>query len=451
MKNKPKNIVTISIIILLIIGVIGIITVKISKANKENWITDNEQLYLKATEYIEREKRKNGYDNIKQDYQVFTDYQGFGIEEKNNKKYAYMWILEETYYVEDEQIKSSEGSSMAYKFTFENNEVIDYETPKDGDLYSSSIKEMFPDSIEDKILNYHMDNSKLKEKVKEYYSYLKDNVKKDTKNYNNNLKIAYTNEKDKENSEFIYSEDTEKNDYNWNEYIVENRTILKDMPEIDFRKFKELGNDFYCLKITDYETYNEYSENYNFKKLDEKDFNNIFAEIIIRKSSDNTIKCKDIIKGYEYIENEENYTLPITIGGWLDVSENFKYPCMVIYLPNYMNKHYDDFYFKVMAQDETIKINKEVALEKAKTYLSNLNYKGCYNFTGMDYIRISKEHRNDFLTTENKEEPIKDINKEYTVWSIHAYSENDPCTSAKICIDVVTGEIIGGILYFATD
>lgn len=45
MKNKQKSIITISITILLIIGVIGIIAVKISKNNKENWITDNEQLY----------------------------------------------------------------------------------------------------------------------------------------------------------------------------------------------------------------------------------------------------------------------------------------------------------------------------------------------------------------------------------------------------------------------
>lgn len=168
--NKQKNTIII-ILILLVIGLICMI-IGISRKNKENWITDNEHLYSKAIEYIEKEQKEKGYDKHQQDYQVFTDYKGFGIEEKDNKKYVYMWILKETYYVKEGELKISEGSSMPYKIIFDNNEVIKYENPKDGAYYASSIKEMFPDSIENKIIAYSMGNSKIKEKVKEHYSYL---------------------------------------------------------------------------------------------------------------------------------------------------------------------------------------------------------------------------------------------------------------------------------------
>ncbi len=93
MENKQKNRISIIIIILVIIGGVGVITVKFLQEKKENWITENEQLYSKAIENI---KKKNGYDNIKQD---------FGIEEQNNKKYAYMWILEETCNLENLNIE----------------------------------------------------------------------------------------------------------------------------------------------------------------------------------------------------------------------------------------------------------------------------------------------------------------------------------------------------------
>ena len=146
--NKQKNTIII-ILILLVIGLICMI-IGISRKNKENWITDNEHLYSKAIEYIEKEQKEKGYDKHQQDYQVFTDYKGFGIEEKDNKKYVYMWILKETYYVKEGELKISEGSSMPYKIIFENNE----------------------DSIENKIIAYSMGNSKIKEKVKEHYSYL---------------------------------------------------------------------------------------------------------------------------------------------------------------------------------------------------------------------------------------------------------------------------------------
>lgn len=273
----------------------------------------------------------------------------------------------------------------------------------------------------------------------------------DTKDYDKNKKIAYSNENDKENSNFIYSNIADDKNYNWKDYIVENKIILKDMPEIDFTEFQELDNDFYCLKITDYNTYIEYSEKYNLRKLSASDFDNIFVEFIIRKSTENTIKHEDIIKGYEYINKEDNYTFPITVGGYLDVTEEFKYPCMIGYFPNYMNEKWSDFYFKVLVTNENIKVSKDKALEIAQKYLSNLSYKAYSDFSWMDFVRIERRYANNFLNTEDKETPIEDTSKKYLVWSISAYSMEDPCTWANVYVDVTTGKIIGGKLNYATD
>lgn len=310
---------------------------------------------------------------------------------------------------------------------------------------ASKVHEYVDDNQNNVSYDINNDTEKLNENI------VNNQTSKDTKNYDKNLKVVYIDENDKENSKFIYSTESVNASYDWKDYIVVNKTILNEMPEIDFSKFKELDNEFYSLKITNYEQYKEYATNYNLKQLEASDFDNIFVEIIIRKNADNSIRYSDIIKGYEYIGNKENYTFPVEIGGFLDVTKEFKYPCIVAYFPNYMNENYDDFHFKVIVKENDIKIPKEVALKTAQNYLSKLNYKGYDDFSYMDYVRITKEYSNNFLSTSDKENPINNTDKKYTVWSISAYSNDDPCTWANVYIDVNTGKIIGGILNFATD
>lgn len=310
---------------------------------------------------------------------------------------------------------------------------------------ASKVHEYVDDNQNNVSYDINNDTEKLNENI------VNNQTSKDTKNYDKNLKVAYIDENDKENSKFIYSTESVNASYDWKDYIVVNKTILNEMHEIDFSKFKELDNEFYSLKITNYEQYKEYATNYNLKQLEASDFDNIFVEIIIRKNADNSIRYSDIIKGYEYIGNKENYTFPVEIGGFLDVTKEFKYPCIVAYFPNYMNENYDDFHFKVIVKENDIKIPKEVALKTAQNYLSKLNYKGYDDFSYMDYVRITKEYSNNFLSTSDKENPINNTDKKYTVWSISAYSNDDPCTWANVYIDVNTGKIIGGILNFATD
>ena len=85
--NNKKNIVTITIIVIVLLL---IITTIILANNKTNWVTDHDFLYSKAIEYIVN-KHKEEYYNNEEDYQVFTDYKGFGISE-NQKKMKNMHI-----------------------------------------------------------------------------------------------------------------------------------------------------------------------------------------------------------------------------------------------------------------------------------------------------------------------------------------------------------------------
>ncbi|MDO4282495.1 MAG: hypothetical protein Q4D02_02570 [Clostridia bacterium] len=58
------------------------------------------------------------------------------ISEEENKIFVYAWIVMETYYEENNEIKQNSGSSIPYKIelTKENNEYVlmNYEIPRDG-------------------------------------------------------------------------------------------------------------------------------------------------------------------------------------------------------------------------------------------------------------------------------------------------------------------------------
>jgi hypothetical protein len=143
-------------------------------SNKENYITDYEHLYDTAVQYIIDNDTNPEKNNDR--YKMFVDYNGFGITEDENYRYVYMWIAEESYYIADNKIISGSGSSMPYKFTFElnDNKVVKYEIPKDGNEYTSSIKEMYPDDIENKAINFQWKDDTLIKEVRNYYSDLKD-------------------------------------------------------------------------------------------------------------------------------------------------------------------------------------------------------------------------------------------------------------------------------------
>lgn len=123
---------------------------------------------------------------------------------------------------------------------------------------------------------------------------------------------------------------TEPN-YNYKNSIAENFTITKDMPEIDFTSWENLGNDYYALRLTDYSEYKKLIDYYGIRKLTNDAFENIFATIIVRKNTQNSFSANEVTV------DGNNVNLKITTGGTLEADENLKYPAIVVYTPNYMN------------------------------------------------------------------------------------------------------------------
>lgn len=87
------------------------------------------------------------------------------IEKKkaNIKFYVYAWVLEEKYYLENNEIKESSGSSIPYKFTVEkiNYEytVTDSRIPRDGSYYVKDMKNIFPKEVRKEMEKVHSDGT----------------------------------------------------------------------------------------------------------------------------------------------------------------------------------------------------------------------------------------------------------------------------------------------------
>lgn len=144
-----------------------------NKTNGEKYIKEEKELYEKASEYIEDKIEKEDIDNKdKEGYKVFIGYDGLGMTEKGENKYAYMWILSEAYYLKDGKPEHIHSSSMFYKIKFKDGKVVKYENPEDGSNYKKSIEKMCIDNqMVNKIINYDLKFNNDK-KIKKYYSNL---------------------------------------------------------------------------------------------------------------------------------------------------------------------------------------------------------------------------------------------------------------------------------------
>ena len=96
---------------------------------------------------------------------TFVSIRTYLIEEKNNHKLynVYTWVLEETYYLENNEIKQDSGSSIPYKFVVEhiNDEykVTDSRIPRDGSYYAEDMKNIFPRSVRNDMDEVHNDGT----------------------------------------------------------------------------------------------------------------------------------------------------------------------------------------------------------------------------------------------------------------------------------------------------
>lgn len=118
--------------------------------------------------------------NRHQNAKTFISMRNYLIEEKKNEIILYTWVLSETYYMDNGEIKQDSGYSIAHKITLkkENDEyiVINHQIPKDGSYYEKSMKELFPYSVLRKMNKVHIDGTiekllfDIKNQVEYYYN-----------------------------------------------------------------------------------------------------------------------------------------------------------------------------------------------------------------------------------------------------------------------------------------
>ena len=165
-------------IVLFIISAIIIITLssggkKIMETTSTNseWIQDNEYLYDMAVYYLTEEKENTDPNREKQFFRDFAVHHGFGIKQSGNTKNAFLWIKDQSYYVDDDgNYILNEEKSMPYAFTFVNDKITVYTVPSTGDNYEKFVRDMMPDEIEDQVLSYNDGELNMDQTVKEYYT-----------------------------------------------------------------------------------------------------------------------------------------------------------------------------------------------------------------------------------------------------------------------------------------
>lgn len=84
---------------------------------------------------------------------TFVGIRTYLIKENNNRQLynVYAWVLEEKYYLENNEIKQDSSSSIPYMFVVEHTndeyKVTDSRIPRDGIYYAEDMKNIFPRSI----------------------------------------------------------------------------------------------------------------------------------------------------------------------------------------------------------------------------------------------------------------------------------------------------------------
>lgn len=140
---------------------------------------NDEMLEIAIRNYIasKGDAENKQYENQK----TFVSMKIYLIEEKDNfsKFNVYAWVLEQSYYLENDKIIESSGSSIPYKFVVNkiNGEyvVINTRIPRDGSYYVKDMKTLFPFNVRKEMDKVHYDgtisklNLDIEEQAKLYF------------------------------------------------------------------------------------------------------------------------------------------------------------------------------------------------------------------------------------------------------------------------------------------
>ncbi len=121
---------------------------------------NEEKIELAIRDYIvDKGDNSKRYENEK----TFASMKIYLIHDKETEVDVYAWVLDETYYMEQNVLKQNSGSSMAYKFVVkkinDEYEVVDSRNPRDGSYYVDDMKNIFPKSVRKEMDDVHHDGT----------------------------------------------------------------------------------------------------------------------------------------------------------------------------------------------------------------------------------------------------------------------------------------------------
>lgn len=173
---------SIIIFVILILGcIVSPFIIKLSNNNTKVANSNKQKPYEIVRQYLIKKEEENHHIGREEfatngdDFKTFIDMAELGIEENGDETYVYVWALIESYSVQEEL--TSTGSSMPYKFTIKDNNIIKCEIPEDGEGYAKSIEKIFPKEIRKKMKDSEslVNQEKLEAEAKKYYEYLGNN------------------------------------------------------------------------------------------------------------------------------------------------------------------------------------------------------------------------------------------------------------------------------------
>ncbi len=253
-----------SILVFTMVMVLGIASMFVLKPTSFASTNEHEkELYKIVKEYLIKQEQQN-HESIEKkrettddDFQTFIDMKELGIKKEKDETHVYVWAIIQSYYVQEEL--TSTGSSMPYKFIIRNNEIVDYEIPKDGAQYQKTLETIFPEDIREKMQNIQTssDSQMLEKQAQKYYQYL-DNESSDI-----NVKSASTKGNYTENMEIVH---VSKLAGKWKPYMAQD----KDGNEINLRDIYGSGISTYGgeLVIKQNGTYTEWIGVYSEEEID---------------------------------------------------------------------------------------------------------------------------------------------------------------------------------------
>ncbi len=176
-KTKKIFITVLSVILMFIVMLITMFSIDINRMrnNKPVIFSTWGYKYAPAIDFHEEEiimaienyllEKSESEPKHHENEKPFVSIRNYLTEEKNNHKLynVYAWVLEEKYYLENNEIKQDSSSSIPYMLVVEHIDdeykVTGSRIPRDGVYYAEDMKNIFPRSVRNDMDRAHTDGT----------------------------------------------------------------------------------------------------------------------------------------------------------------------------------------------------------------------------------------------------------------------------------------------------